>query len=199
VLFIIGATFAIQVLEKLSPWASDSRLVEIFGLGPNLIEHWAIWQLLTHAMLHSDFSHLFGNAFMLYLFGDNVEDILGSKLFLKTLVLSIVAGGLVEFFISTIGTPTVIIGISGGVAGIMGMYFYLFPRVKIRFVFFFIVWRFPAWALVAFWVFMQFVGIVQGTSNIAYWAHLGGLAAGLVFAVYEGGFKSIKQRIKAQS
>ncbi len=199
VLFVIFATFGLQLLGRVSPWSDESELIAIFGLGPAFVEHGAVWQLLTHALLHGDFSHLLGNAFMLYLYGDNVEDILGSKLFLKTLVLSIIAGGLVEFFIDNQGTQAVMIGISGGVAGLMGAYFYLFPRVKIRFVFFFIVWRFPAWTMVAFWVAMQFVGIAKASGNVAYWAHLGGLAAGLAFAVYHGGFKSITQRIKAQS
>ena len=75
---------------------------------------------MTYAFVHADFSHLFGNAFMLYLFGDNVEDIMGKDLFLKTLVLSIVVGGLLEFFVSNIGRDIVTIGISAGVAGIMG-------------------------------------------------------------------------------
>ena len=199
VLFLIIAIFFLQYLETLTPWSSDERLVRLFGLGPDFIESGAIWQLITYAFLHADFSHLFGNAFMLYLYGDNVEDIMGKDLFLKTLLLSIVAGGLLEFFVSNIGRDIVTIGISAGVAGIMGAYFYLFPRVKIRFVFFFIVWRFPAWAIVAFWVLMQFVGIAKASSNVAYWAHLGGLAAGLAFAVYHGGFKTVTQRIKSQS
>ena len=103
VLFLIIAIFFLQYLETLTPWSSDERLVRLFGLGPDFIESGAIWQLITYAFLHADFSHLFGNAFMLYLYGDNVEDIMGKDLFLKTLLLSIVAGGLLEFFVSNIG------------------------------------------------------------------------------------------------
>ena len=128
VLFLIIAIFFLQYLETLSPSSSDDRLVRLFGLGPDFIESWAIWQIVTYAFLHADFSHLFGNAFMLYLYGDNVEDIMGKDLFLKTLLLSIAAGGLLEFFVSNIGKDIVTIGISAEAnGGIMGAYFYLFP------------------------------------------------------------------------
>ena len=189
---IITLVFILQLLGD-SPALTDPLWVEALALQPDVLATGSVWQFLTYGLLHGGTAHLIGNAFMLYLYGDNVEDVMGSSLFLQILIFSTIAGGVAEI----VWLPELpIVGLSGGIAGILGAYFYLFPQVKIRFVFFFIVFRFPAWVTVSFWVLMQFVGIAAGVDGIAYWCHLGGLAMGLGLAMYHGGFQTISQRIK---
>ena len=194
-LTVIGFVFIAQIFSSASA-ETMTWWVELLALQPDVFSTGHLWQLLTYGLLHGGAAHFIGNAFMLYLYGDNVEDVMGSRLFLQILLYSTVAGGLLEVLM---GADRGIVGLSGGIAGVMGAYFYLFPKVKIRFVVFFIVWRFPAWLTVAFWVLMQFVGLSMMDNGVAYWAHLGGLGMGLALAVYHGGFQTISQRIRAQA
>jgi len=198
VLALIIITYLMQLWARATPEAPTMLLYEYFALLPDFIERGSFWQPLTYALLHSNATHLFANACMLYLYGDNVEDIMGSKPFLAVLAVSTIAGGLLEYAMETSENNKAIVGISAGVAGIMGTYLYLFPKVKIRLAIFVFIVRVPAFVLVAIWIALQFFGLTKSDSNVAYWAHLGGLAAGLAFTLYYGGFKTITQRIKAQ-
>lgn len=194
-LLVIAGVFIAQMFGE-SGDAAEVAWVEMLALYPDAFTSGRPWQFLTYGLLHGGTAHLVGNAFMLYLYGDNVEDVMGSRLFLQILIYSTIAGGVVEVLMEP---ELPIVGLSGGISGVLGAYFFLFPHVKIRFVFLFIVWRFPAWVTVGFWVLMQFVGIAAGEQGIAYWCHLGGLAAGLGLALYHGGFQTISQRVRAQA
>ena len=192
-LVIVVGVFIVQILGLDGDASFGDWLVDLFALHPDVFSSGWVWQLLTYGLLHGGFAHLFGNGFMLYLYGDNVEDVMGPRLFLELLIVSTIAGGVLEI---VMGASVPIVGLSGGIAGILGAYFYLFPKVKIRFVFAFIVWRFPAWVTVAFWGFSQFIGVGVENSGVAYWCHIGGFAAGYALAMMRGGFQSISQRVK---
>ncbi|MGI9410388.1 MAG: rhomboid family intramembrane serine protease [Hyphomicrobiaceae bacterium] len=147
------------------------------------------YTLLTYTFFHGDIFHLFSNMIFLWVFGDNVEDAVGHLKFLIFYVLCGVLAGMLHVHMSPeSGRP--LIGASGAVAGVIAAYLLLHPRVRIWvLVFRLIPLRISAmWALGA-WIALQFVmvylsqmGIQQGP--VAWWAHIGGLAAGAVLILF---------------
>ena len=194
---ILILTYLLSLWAEGEPRAPTKILFENLGLQPDLIAQNTYWQLFTYSFVHNNVIELLVNAYLLYLFGDNVEDILGPKLFLQTLVLTVVFGGLVHLILVTPTTNQVLVGMAAGLGGIMGTYLYLFPRVKLRIVFLFKIWRFPATFLIGIWVAVQIIGAVQDPSDRSFWAYLAGLVMGVIFPIYHGGFETITQRIKS--
>jgi membrane associated rhomboid family serine protease len=142
--------------------------------------------LLSFMFLHGGVWHLLGNVWSLYIFGDNVEDRLGPFRYLLFYLISGWASGLFHLFLNWY-SPVPTIGASGAVAGVMGAYLVLFPRSKILtlipifFIPYFI--EIPAFFFLGIWFFLQFLGAAgsgaQG-GGIAWWAHVGGFAAGII-------------------
>ncbi|MBI5708760.1 MAG: rhomboid family intramembrane serine protease [Candidatus Eisenbacteria bacterium] len=142
--------------------------------------------LLTSMFLHGGWSHLIGNMWYLWIFGDNVEDRLGHVRFLLFYLASGVVAGLLHFLThSASELPTV--GASGAIAGVLGAYTVAFPRARVvtlipLFPFFQIV-ALPAFLVLGLWFVLQFVlglGALGGSTGggIAWWAHIGGFAFG---------------------
>jgi membrane associated rhomboid family serine protease len=139
----------------------------------------AILPLFTSMFLHASFLHVAGNMLFLWIFGDNVEDYLGHFTYLMFYLAGGVAGSLTHILMNfNSRAPTV--GASGAIAAVMGAYFILYPRARVLTWFFvFIVWL-PAWLVLGYWFFLQFVTVSQIAENgVAVWAHLGGFAAGV--------------------
>jgi membrane associated rhomboid family serine protease len=140
----------------------------------------ALLPLFTSMFLHGSFLHLAGNMLFLWIFGDNVEDYLGHFNYLIVYLVSGVIGALTHILLNLDSTmPT--IGASGAIAGVMGAYFVLYPRARVLTWFFvFITWL-PAWLVLGYWFFLQFVSVSQiAETGVAVWAHIGGFAAGVV-------------------
>ncbi len=149
--------------------------------------------LFTSIFLHGGWFHLIGNMIYLWIFGDNVEDMMGHLKYLIFYLLCGISANYAHIYTNASSLmPT--IGASGAVAGVMGAYLILFPRSKVWTlfpIFFFIqIIRIPAFALLGFWFLMQFfmgffsLGVSPGLgSGVAWWAHIGGFACGalLVF------------------
>lgn len=137
--------------------------------------------------LHGGFVHLLGNMWSLYIFGDNIEDRLGPFRYLVFYLLCGWASGLSHLIINwNSQVPT--IGASGAIAGVMGAYIILYPRSKILtlipifFIPYFI--EIPAYFFLGIWFLLQFLNAAgSGTQGggIAWWAHIGGFIAGIVF------------------
>lgn len=142
--------------------------------------------LLSYMFFHLDIFHLFGNMIFLWVFGDNVEDAMGHVRFLAFYIACGVIAGLTHALLQP-GSPVPLIGASGAVAGVISAYLVLHPRVRMWVLALKIIpLRITAvWALGA-WIAMQIV-MVALTMNrpepIAWWAHIGGLAAGAVLVV----------------
>jgi len=140
----------------------------------------ALLPLFTSMFLHGSFLHLAGNMLALWIFGDNIEDYLGHFTYLLAYLGCGMTGGLVHILLNlSSNVPT--IGASGAIAGVMGAYFILYPRARVLTWFFiFIVWL-PAWLVLGYWFFVQFVGVSQiADTGVAVWAHIGGFAAGVI-------------------
>ena len=140
--------------------------------------------------LHGNWMHLISNMWMLWIFGDNVEDTMGHGKYLLFYLLC----GVVSVFVQTFANPqsvTPMIGASGAISGVIGGYFLLYPRAKILtfipiFFFFYLV-DVPAFIFIGLWFVMQFIqGAFQALTvgslaegGVAWWAHVGGFAAGV--------------------
>ncbi|MEW6566635.1 MAG: rhomboid family intramembrane serine protease [Chloroflexota bacterium] len=191
---ILVTTLVFLFETSLSPSAAE-RLLFNYGLIPARLSllnplPWAT--LLSSVFLHGGWFHLISNMWMLYIFGDNVEDRMGSGLYLVFyLAAGIVAGLAQAFFSPTSSVPTV--GASGAIAGVLGAYFVLFPRGRVlTFVpLFFVPWlvEIPAYIFLGIWFFSQLssgllaFGAAASFSGIAWWAHIGGFAFGLLLAL----------------
>jgi membrane associated rhomboid family serine protease len=145
--------------------------------------------LFTSMFLHGGWSHVIGNMWYLWIFGDNIEDTFGHGRFLVFYLLcgmTAAAGQIVMEPASRLPT----IGASGAIAGVMGAYFVLYPRSRVLTlvpVFFFNVIEMPAIALLGFWFLMQLfnAGAVAAMANtgqggVAFAAHVAGFVVGVL-------------------
>ena len=146
---------------------------------------------ITSVFLHGGWGHLLGNAAYFWVFGNNVEDSMGRFRFLVFyLVCGIAAAGTHVLVDPTSPVPTV--GASGAISGILGAYLVLYPRVRVRYFFYFLIFfkviPLPAWAALLWWFGMQVLsGLPQlnqvnpeVSGGVAVWAHVGGFVAGAV-------------------
>lgn len=140
--------------------------------------------LLTYTFVHADIWHLAGNMVFLWVFGDNVEDALGHFRFLLFYAVCGIAGGFAHLFVEP-GSVQHLIGASGAIAGVIAAYLVLHPRVWVWFLFMGkIPLRLPAFLLLGVWVVTQFVyAFSAGDLVVAWWAHVGGIVAGIVLIV----------------
>jgi membrane associated rhomboid family serine protease len=146
--------------------------------------------LITSMFLHGSWSHVLGNMWYLWIFGDNVEDRLGHGRFIVFYLLCGIAAALGQVFIDPQSTlPT--IGASGAIAGVMGAYFVLYPRSRVlTLVPLIIIWEIielPAIVLLGFWFLLQLVdaGAVAANSSsssggVAFAAHVAGFLVGMI-------------------
>jgi membrane associated rhomboid family serine protease len=140
---------------------------------------------ITHAFLHADWLHLGGNMLFLWVFGDNIEDAMGPLRYVFFYLACAVLAGLVYSFMSP-DSSAPLIGASGAVAGIVGAYLVLHPRVKL---FVLLLGRIPLklsamWVLGAWALFQLFnVAVATPEDMVAWWAHIGGLAVGALLIV----------------
>ena len=158
---------------------------------PNLSAHSTGFQqylpFLTSMFLHGGFLHIIGNMWFLYIFGDNIEDRLGHIRYLFFYLLCGVTAGLVHLYTNWDSKiPT--IGASGAISGVMGAYLLLYPRSKILTlipIFLFIQFiEIPAFIFLGYWLLIQLFSASLTSRNvggIAFWAHIGGFIAGLLF------------------
>jgi rhomboid family protein len=143
------------------------------------------YTLLTYMFLHGDIIHLVSNMLFLWVFGDNVEDAMGHLKYLVFYVVCGVAAALAHAVMLPT-SPLPLIGASGAVAGVIAAYLILHPRVLVWVLVFRII---PlkisaAWVL-GVWVATQFLMIMFSHPNqIAWWAHIGGMAVGAVLIVF---------------
>ena len=137
--------------------------------------------LFTSQFAHADVFHLLGNMYFLWVLGDNVEDVLGRARFILFYLAAGVCGGV--FYSLTSGTdPMPAVGASGAISGVLGAYAVLFSRSRLTFML--VVWQFKvaAWAWVTIWVLFNLAGWAMESPGVAWEAHVGGLAFGLVVA-----------------
>lgn len=140
--------------------------------------------LVTSLFLHGGFFHLLGNMWFLWIFGNNIEDVVGHFKFLIFYLLGGIVASLLQIAVSASSTIPVI-GASGAVSAILGAYILEFPRARVKtlvFIFIFItVISVPAGVFIGIWFFIQLISSLgRAASNVAWYAHIGGFIFGLL-------------------
>lgn len=140
--------------------------------------------LVTSLFLHGSLFHLISNMWFLWIFGNNIEDVVGHLKFVLFYVLGGIAASLLQILL-TASSKAPIIGASGAVSAILGAYILKFPRARIRtlaFIFVFVtVLNVPAVTFIGLWfIFQLFSSLTAAASNVAWYAHIGGFLFGLL-------------------
>ncbi len=169
-------------------------LIEHFALHPlQIIEEFKFWQLFTYMFLHGGFFHLFFNMFALWMFGTEVERVLGSADFMKYYVLTGIGGGMFQLVMNW-GAPAAILGASGAIYGVLVAFAVLFPnRVVTLLLFFVLPVQLKAKTLALIFVGISLVLGIQSqllgsVDMVAHFAHLGGAMVG--FFILRGRYYS---------
>lgn len=161
--------------------AAQGREVTVPGApGPSPI----YLTILTAMFMHGGYAHLFGNLLYLWIFGDNVEERIGSVAFLGFYLFCGMAATLAQVALNPDGIlPN--LGASGAISGVLGAYLVFFPRNRVHTLFFYVMVSVPAFVAIGIWGLFQFfngLGAVGATETalggIAYGAHIGGFVAG---------------------
>jgi membrane associated rhomboid family serine protease len=192
---LIGVNILVFLIQ-LSQGAGEARFVYTYGLVPAKFTHPALaayfgtasnlFSLLSYMFLHGGFMHILFNMWSLWIFGDNVEDRLGSLRYFGFYLAAGLISGLSHMALN-MNSQVPTIGASGAVAGVMGAYFLLHPGAKILTLVPIIIipWLFeiPAFIFLGLWFALQFIsaaGSHGSATGIAWWAHIGGFIAGMV-------------------
>ena len=141
------------------------------------------FNFLSSMFMHGDIMHIFGNMMFLFIFGDNIEDLLGH---VRYLVFYLVCGFAAAAAQILMGPDSIIpmLGASGAISGVLGGYLLLFPNKPVKAIIFNFLTTVPAFAALGIWIVYQLViGYLTptGTGGVAYAAHIGGFFAGLAF------------------
>jgi membrane associated rhomboid family serine protease len=190
---IVACTAAF--LYELSLGQGLNRFLMEFALVPGQVsygiqtgEHWRgiVPPFFTSMFLHGGWLHLIGNMWFLWIFGDNVEDALGSFRFVFFYLACGLAAGFTHFILGpSSAVPT--IGASGAIAGVLGGYLVLYPGARVLTLvplgFFMRIMELPAALMIGLWFLIQLASglLTQGMEGggVAWWAHVGGFIAGL--------------------
>jgi membrane associated rhomboid family serine protease len=158
-------------------WARD------FGLPPDYY-----FSFLSSLFLHGGWMHLIANMIFLWIFADNIEDLMGHRRFLAFYLLcGLLATYTQWYFSQNLVVP--VVGASGAIAGVLGAYFFIYPYARVTILlpilFFPLFFEVPAIAFLGFWVIMQLqdlfnASVLGEVTSSAWWSHLGGFAAGAV-------------------
>jgi membrane associated rhomboid family serine protease len=142
---------------------------------------------LTSMFLHGGWIHLIGNMWFLWIFGDNVEDAMGSARFLVFYLLAGIAAGILHYALEpTSALPTV--GASGAIAGVLAGYMVLYPKARVTALvplgIILQLMELPAVVLIGLWFAIQIgsglLSIGWAGGGVAWWAHVGGFVAGVI-------------------
>lgn len=163
------------------------------GMGPPCPvggSHVSFLTPLTSMFLHGGWMHLLGNALFFWVFGNNIEDSMGPVRF----VIFYLTCGLIAAATHIIidpSSPIPTVGASGAIAGVLGAYLVLYPKVRVNMLFFFIIFiriiPLPAWVVLLYWFLVQLLSgwsqlsplRPEVSSGVAFWAHIGGFLAGI--------------------
>ena len=184
-LTLIGANI---LLFFLWCWPEENlvQAIEVHALLPSQADWLSVdwWKdVFTSMFMHANFLHLAGNMIFLWIFGDNVEDKLGPVLYLFFYFICGIAAALLH--VQTAADPAIpTLGASGAVSGALGAYVVFFPVHHVRmFVFPFGFMRTPAFVWIGVWFLEQVMFARMANTGVAWYAHIGGFAAGVAIAI----------------
>jgi membrane associated rhomboid family serine protease len=178
--------------SSMSPAALEAAISQLSVVPANLsadpFSLEALLDSLRSMFFHGGWAHLLGNMLYLYLFGDNVEDVLGRIMYLVLYLASGFAAIIAQVAIDPT-SPIPLVGASGAIAGVLGSYLVLFPTVRVRgvvlLVYLVLIREWPAWVVLGLWFVVQLfqgwlsLGIETG-GGVAFFAHIGGFVLGMI-------------------
>ena len=158
-------------------------------------DHLRITSLVTYMFLHAGWMHIIGNMWFLWVFGSHLENALGSSRFLAFYLACGVAAGAVQAILN-LGSPVPTLGASGAIAGVMGAFLIIYPRVRVVtlviLVIFITTIDIPAFVMLLYWFAIQLFSGLMSTGKlllngrvvdgggVAWFAHVGGFVAGIL-------------------
>src|SRR5450755_413617 len=197
---LIALNLLVFLFEASLGPSSRNALIEYYGLVPDQFRLSAIF---TSMFLHGGWMHVLGNMWFLWIFGDNIEDILGHAKYLGFYLLCGVVAALTQVMFNHYSRVPMV-GASGAIAGVMGAYMVKFPHSRIRTAVFFIFILFteiPAWVMLIYWFAIQLfsgwgsLGDTQANQGgTAFFAHIGGFIAGIVLVNLMGARERYSRR-----
>lgn len=166
-------------------WFTGNDVVFRFALWPWGTPLFHVWQLVTYGFLHASLAHIFFNMFALYMFGSEIERVLGPRRYLLYYLVCVIGAAISQLlvipFVGGIGSYT--LGASGGVFGLLLAFGMFFPQRRILLLI-------PPIPMKA-WVFVTLYGVIElamgvfGTGQgVAHFAHLGGMLAGFLLLTF---------------
>ncbi|HKY78884.1 MAG TPA: rhomboid family intramembrane serine protease [Anaerolineales bacterium] len=188
---LIAANTLVFIYELGLSGGQLERFVGAYALVPARIKAAPLtygFTIFSSIFMHAGWFHLISNMWVLFIFGDNVEDRMGSLAYLIFYLLSGAAAGALQTYL-TPGSSVPVLGASGAIAGVLGAYIFLFPRARVvtlvPIFFFMSVIEIPALFFLGFWFISQlFAGLAsigaEAAQGVAWWAHIGGFLVGLV-------------------
>jgi membrane associated rhomboid family serine protease len=149
--------------------------------------------LLVSMFMHASWLHIAGNMLYLWIFGDNIEDRIGSAKFLAFYLICGLAASAAHIMFATDSViPS--LGASGAIAGVLGAYLVLFPRRRVQVLMARQVVAMPAFMVLGLWILLQVfsqISVVGGESGgVAYMAHIGGFVAGIALILLFRGVRA---------
>ncbi|HUI56365.1 MAG TPA: rhomboid family intramembrane serine protease [Bryobacteraceae bacterium] len=170
-------------LQLVDPY-SLNHFMRLYSLRP---AYFHVENLFTHMFLHAGWLHVLGNMLFLWVFGDNIEDILGHGKYLLFYLTCGLVAGLAQVVIDP-SSRVPIVGASGAIAGVMGAYLVKFPHSRVVILTWFILiftFELPAWAMLIYWFGIQLLGgfdtmTEASQGGTAFFAHVGGFISGIV-------------------
>ncbi|MGH7810628.1 MAG: rhomboid family intramembrane serine protease, partial [Candidatus Binatia bacterium] len=192
---LIIANAAVFLYEIQLGDSALERFIFTWGLVPDQLmpNPQGSWpDIFTSMFLHGGWFHILSNMWVLHIFGDNIEDRLGSQRYLIFYLLSGIAAALLQTFVMP-GSSVPMIGASGAIAGVLGAYLISFPRSRVAslvpILFIFTIVELPAFIFLIFWFITQlYSGLFAmqggGASGIAWWAHIGGFMFGALIVSF---------------
>lgn len=193
---LIAANVLVFLFEASLSTRQLNLLTRAFGLVPARLladpGPAQVWTVFTSMFLHGGWWHLISNMWVLYIFGDNVEDRMGHLRYLLFYLLGGIGAAAAHVLVSP-GSTVPTIGASGAISAVMGAYIVLFPGAHVLTLVpgFLMPWfiEVPALIFIGFWFISQLFnglfalsigGAVHTYGGVAWWAHVGGFVAGLL-------------------
>ena len=181
-----------------------SEFIYQYGVIPAEIERGQdYFTLLTSMFVHGGFAHIAGNMLFLWIFGDNIEQRFGRVLYLLFYLGTGLAASYAHI-LTNAGSLVPSVGASGAISGVMGAYVLLYPLNRVRvFIWYLGITYLPAFIFLGVWFLMQVINGVAAlsvptaqSSGVAFWAHIGGFAAGLVGGAVLGALRPEPARVR---
>jgi membrane associated rhomboid family serine protease len=187
---LLVINFVIFFIQASGGLDQMNRADDVLGLLPLAVSHGQSygampWPLtfITYTFLHGNFMHVLGNMVFLFVFGDDIEEALGSFRFIVFYFVCGIGAGIV-YVLSDPSSTNALIGASGAIAGIIAAYALFRPCSKVTCLLGMIPLRIRAYWVIGIWAVWQLVEVSQRAQDgVAYWAHVGGLITGAVLFV----------------